>query len=115
MHNPTQPNPDPPSLPSPCCVLACFCLLWLLSFSLARLPACLLCLLARALLRLCVPVFVCVFRVCLCAWVRVWYSDERFPNVQERLTAYAGMLDWEPIDLDEEEPKEKSLDDLNEE
>ena len=35
--------------------------------------------------------------------------------MQERLTAYAGMLDWEPLDLDEEEPKEKTLDDLNEE
>lgn len=35
--------------------------------------------------------------------------------MQERLTAYAGMLDWDPLDLDEEEPKEKTLDDLNEE
>lgn len=34
---------------------------------------------------------------------------------QERLTAYAGMLDWEPMDLDEEEEKEKTYEDLNKE
>lgn len=34
---------------------------------------------------------------------------------QERLTAYAGMLDWEPMDLDEKKEKEKTLDDLNQE
>ncbi|CAN0459596.1 unnamed protein product, partial [Ectocarpus sp. 12 AP-2014] len=34
---------------------------------------------------------------------------------RERLTAYAGMLDWEPMDLDEEEEKEKTYEDLNQE
>ncbi|CAM9965493.1 unnamed protein product, partial [Ectocarpus sp. 6 AP-2014] len=34
---------------------------------------------------------------------------------RERLTAYAGMLDWEPMDLDEEEEKEKTYEDLNKE
>eukprot|EP00903_Cladosiphon_okamuranus_P013806 g12849.t1 len=34
---------------------------------------------------------------------------------RERLTAYAGMLDWEPMDLDEKKEKEKTLDDLNQE
>eukprot|EP00752_Nemacystus_decipiens_P001587 g1548.t1 len=34
---------------------------------------------------------------------------------RERLMAYAGMLDWEPMDLDEKKEKEKTLDDLNQE
>lgn len=29
--------------------------------------------------------------------------------------AYAGLLDWQPLDLDEEEPKEKTYEALNEE
>ncbi|CAM9294060.1 unnamed protein product [Pylaiella littoralis] len=34
---------------------------------------------------------------------------------RERLAAYAGMLDWEPLDLNKEEEKEKTYDDLNQE
>ncbi|CAN0129244.1 unnamed protein product, partial [Scytosiphon promiscuus] len=34
---------------------------------------------------------------------------------RDRLTAYAGMLDWEPLDLDEQEEKEKTFEDLNQE
>lgn len=39
--------------------------------------------------------------------------DERV--LQERLAAYAGMLDWEPLDLNKEEEKEKTYDDLSQE
>ena len=47
--------------------------------------------------------FVYLVHYCVCIYI------------QERLRAYAGMLEWNPVDPNEEEPKEKTYETLSEE